>query len=335
MAWNIFDNNAFSNISLTTLVNKVAGRTGWMMQNNIFRFEGVRTTQVAVEEQNGELGLVQTSKRGGPAPINTTLKGKVRSFIVPHVKIDDQINVEEVQDLREAGSTDQLRSIERVVEQRLAQMSGKVMQTLEAHMLGALRGTIFDADGSVLLDLRSAYGLPPLVTSSLGLANPNPPPGLIRKQFAEIRREIAKALGNNASFGVTAFFGDAVWDAFITHPEVERTWLYSAAAADLRNQIDYQEINYAGVRVVNLPAWLPNGMSLVDDNEAIFFPTGTGQFVVYNAPANTAEFVNTLGLPLYALRGQPTTFGDGLPVRVESNPLCLNIRPETIVLRTI
>ena len=48
------------------------------------------------------------------------------------------------------------------------------------------------------------------------------------------------------------------------------------------------------------------------------------------APADYIETVNTVGLPFYA-KQQLMDFDKGVEIETQSNPLCINTRPRTVI----
>ena len=114
---NPFDNPGFSMASLTAAINLLPNRYGRLEQLGLFPSKPVRTRQVVVEERNGTLNLLPTQPVGGPATLNVRDKRKLRSFVVPHVPLDDVVLPEEVQGVRAFGSETESESIAGVLAQ--------------------------------------------------------------------------------------------------------------------------------------------------------------------------------------------------------------------------
>ena len=89
---NPFANDAFSTAMLTEAITRlpynIYGRVGEL---GLFTDEGVSTTSVIIEEQSGVLNLLPTSPRGAPSLLNTNAKRKARSFVIPHIGLDDDV----------------------------------------------------------------------------------------------------------------------------------------------------------------------------------------------------------------------------------------------------
>ena len=75
---NVFREDAFSAISLTSWINRIPFLPAGLGQMNLFTPLPLRTTAMAVEERDGILTLVQTSPRGAARTERVTEKRKMR-----------------------------------------------------------------------------------------------------------------------------------------------------------------------------------------------------------------------------------------------------------------
>ena len=112
--------------------------------------EGVRTRTILIEEMNGVLSLLPTMPVGAPATLGTQAKRKVRSFVIPHIPHEDVVLPEEVQGIRAFGSRNELEALSHLIARKLAIMRAK-MDHFGILRMGALKGVILDADGTVAL----------------------------------------------------------------------------------------------------------------------------------------------------------------------------------------
>lgn len=221
----IFSNSAFSVISLTDAINKVPFLPGRIGQLGLFNETGIVTTSVMIEEREGSLNLIETTSRGSPASQNTTNKRKARSFIVPHVALEDTILADEIQNLRAFGSESQLEGIQQTVQFRLSEMSRKHDATLEHLRVGAIKGQILDADGSTILyDLFNEFGVTQYTEIDFDLDNASPAEGVVKKKCHDVRRKIEDELGAQPYDHIHAFCGSAFFDDLIAHKEVKQAY---------------------------------------------------------------------------------------------------------------
>src|SRR5512145_714531 len=99
------------------------------------------------------------SASGAPGTRMTRDKRKARVLKIPHIKLEDTIKADEVQNVREFGSADQLRAIETLRNQHLAKAARSFDATLEFHRIGAIKGLVLDADGQTpIFDLFADFG---------------------------------------------------------------------------------------------------------------------------------------------------------------------------------
>ena len=146
---NPFSNPAFSMAALTAAINILPNRYGRLEDLNLMPPKPVRQRQVVVEEMNGVLNLLPTLPPGSPGTVGVRGKRKLRSFVVPHIPHDDVVLPEEVQGIRAFGSETETETVAGVIARHLETMRNKHAITLEHLRMGALKGVILDADGSV------------------------------------------------------------------------------------------------------------------------------------------------------------------------------------------
>ena len=328
----IFSNRAFSVISLTDAINKVPFVPGRIGQLGIFAESGVSTTSIMIEEREGSLNLIETTSRGAPAVQNQLNKRKARSFVVPHIALEDTILADEIQNVRAFGSESQLESLEQVIQFRLAEMARKHDATLEHLRVGAIKGQILDADGStVLYDLFSEFGVTPYSEVDFDLDNPTPAEGAIKKKCHDIRRKIEDELGAQPYDHIHAFCGSAFFDDLVAHPEVKAAYERYLDGLFLRQGQARGSFEYAGI-VFEEYRGKVGTVDYTDSNKAHFFPVGVpGLFRQYNAPADFVETANTIGLPRYAKQAVDQEFGRWVKLHTQSNPLPICTRPKVLI----
>jgi len=332
---------AFTLASLTKAINHMEYVPGRIGQLGLFGEEGISSTTVIIEEEYGTIRLIPTSPRGGvPEPVSRDLR-KARSFIVPHIPVMMQVRADEVQNVKAFGIADEAQAsragIQEVVNKKLALAAGNLDATLEFHRIGAIKGSILDADGSaVLFNLFTEFGVSQQTQAmALTTAGTNVL-GLIRAAQRMSITAMKAAIFN----GWRALCGDAFFDALIGHVKVEDKYLSSADNRLLREpDLAYGAIafggvvweNYRGGNVLNSAG---AAQAYVATDDAYLFPMGSpGLFVTYFAPADYVETVNTIGLPRYA-KQEAMKMDKGIDIETQTNPLCLCTRPRTVVKLT-
>ncbi|MFH1157609.1 MAG: major capsid protein [Pseudomonadota bacterium] len=331
-ALDISNNDAFSVISLTDTINKLPYLPGQAGRLGIFEETGVSTTTVMLEEAEGKLSLIPTTPRGAPAVQNKINKRKARSLAVPHLTLEDTILADEVQNRNVLGRSNELATVQTIVNTRLKDMVRWHDITLEHLRIGAVKGQILDADGStVLYDLFTEFGVSQHTEIDFDLDNGSPAAGAVKKKCHDVTRKIADELGGASFNYVHAFCSASFFDDLVTHPEVEESYRRYQESAFLREGHARKAVEYAGI-VFEEYYGGNSGGSFIPDNKAHFFPVGVpGLFRQYNAPADFVETVNTLGLPRYAKQAIDQEFGRWVKLHTQSNPLPICTRPRTLI----
>jgi len=327
---NPFNNPAFSMSSLTAAINIIPNRFGRIEALKIFPDKPVRTRQVMVEEQNGVLNLLPTMPVGAPGTVGTRGKRAMRSFVVPHIPHDDVVLPEEVQGIRAFGSETEMETIASVMARHLQTMRNKHAITLENLRMGALKGVILDADGSVIYDLFREFDITPAVINfELANANSN-----VKKACANVLRHFEDNLKGEFMTGVHCLCSPEFFDALTDHGKVKDAFAYSQQRAvlidDMRAGFTFGGVTFEEYRG---QATDMNGITrrFIAAGEAHAFPLGTvDTFSTYYAPADFNETANTLGQALYA-KQEPRKFERGTDLHTQSNPLPMCHRPGVLV----
>lgn len=324
----IFNNNAFGVLPLTLAINEQPHVPGRIGQMGLFEWAGVPTTSVAIDSIKGVLKLVPTTPRGGPGHQHTSPKANVRNLSTVHIELNDAVNADEVQGVREFGQENRLKTVQSVVSGKFGTMQRDVDATIEHMMMGAVKGQVLDADGStVLLDLYQEFGVTALapVDFVLGTSTTN-----IKALCNQVVRANIDELGANPMGKVHAFCGDSFYDKLSTHSEVRDSYHRQQESAFLRSgSLAYESFEYGNIIWENYRGSV-GGTPFIATDDCQFFVKGVpGLFVGRYAPADYMETVNTLGLPSYA-KLIPKDNGKGAGLEYQSNPLALCTRPRTL-----
>ena len=330
---NPFENPGFSMASLTAAINLLPNRYGRLEQLNLFPAKPVRTRQIIVEEYAGRLNLLPTRAPGSPGTVGERGKRNLRSFVIPHIPHDDVVLPEEVQGLRAFGSETEMEAIGGVMARHLETMRNKHAITLEHLRMGALKGVILDADGSVIYDLYDEFGITPAtVNFELAVAGTN-----VKKKCADVLRHLEDNLKGEFMTGIHCLCSPEFFDALTDHAKVKDAYTYWQQGAVLINDMR-AGFTFGGVTFEEYRGQASdiNGTvrKFIAPGEAHAFPLGTvDTFGTYLAPADFNETVNTLGQPLYA-KQEPRKFERGTDLHTQSNPLPMCHRPGVLVKLT-
>ena len=330
---NPFTNPAFSMAALTAAINILPNRYGRIEDLGLMPAKPVRQRQVIVEEMNGVLNLLPTLPPGAPGTVGVRGKRTLRSFVIPHIPHDDVVLPEEVQGIRAFGSETETEAVAGVSARHLETMRNKHAITLEHLRMGALKGVILDADGSVLYDLFDEFDITPqTIAFDLGNAGTN-----VKAKCLSVLAAIEDNLKGEFMTGIRVLCSPEFYDALTDHPKVKEAFTYWQQGAvlinDMRSGFTYGGITceeYRG-QATDAPG---TARRFIAAGEAHAFPLGTvDTFGTYFAPADFNETANTLGQMLYA-KQEPRKFDRGTDLHTQSNPLPMCHRPGVLVKLT-
>lgn len=320
-----FDSDIFTLKSLTAAINEVEYAPRRLGEMGIFDEEGISVTTVVIEKEGRQLGLVPAKERGGPGQVVGADKRTGVTFTAVHLPTVAAIMADEVQNVREFSTEDQLQAIQAVVNKRLAKMAQRLEVTNEYHRIGAVKGQILDADGeTVLVDLYGAFGIQQqTVNMLLDTDSTN-----VQTKCLDALEKIEVGLGDMAFSGVTVLCGSSFWRKLISHKAVKEAYMYQQSErlrADGREAFSFGGCNFERYRgsVGNQP--------FVPTNRAYAIPMGADElFISRFAPGNYADTVNTIGLPMYS-SSDPMRHNKGVELEAQSNPIHLCTRPQAVI----
>jgi hypothetical protein len=264
-------------------------------------------------------------------------KRKVRSFVVPHIPLDDVIRPEEFQGIRAFGQTAGMETLASVMNRHLQTAKNKYAITLEHLRMGALKGIILDADASTLYNLYTEYGISAkIVAFDLTVTSPLTD---VTAKCREVVRHIEDNLKGEVMRGVRCLVSQEFFDALISHPNVLKFYLNWQNAAAIAQQDPRKGFNFGGITWEEYRgvATDENNVSrrFIAEGEGHAYPEGTMEtFKTVYAPGNFIETVNTPGIPLYAKQVMEK-MGRWVDLHMESNPLPLCLRPAVLVKVTM
>lgn len=331
----IFQTDAFSVVALTDAINNLKFVPSRIQAMNLFRPSPLTVTAAAIEQKNNTLIVVPPTPRGGPGSTMDKSKRSLLDVRVPHFEINDNINADEVQNVREFGSETVLETVMGKVAERSGEAVDSFTATTELSMIGAIKGVVTYADNSVL-NLYTTFGVSQITAVNWDLDNANPADGVLRKTCAQAIRTIGNELGGVPFNGVHAFVGDNFFDDLLGHPEVRESYKGWSEAQILRDSYvapdkpSWGIFEFGGIVWENYRGNV-GATTYVNTNKAHLFPTGApGLFRVYHSPADWNETVNTLGRRLYQRQYEQPN-GKGVHLDTQMNELCLCTRPRVLL----
>ena len=230
----------------------------------------------------------------------------MRNFECVRLAESDRIMADELQDIRAFGSETEMMQVQDEVARRLSGPAGimsKIELTWENMRLGAIQGIVTDADGSVLVNFFTEFGIAQPAEIAFDFANTVA--GALRPKIEQnVVRPMVRAGKGSFTTGssIVALCGDAFWDDLVNHDEIRTTFLNQQAASALREKTAFGAFQFAGVDWFNYRGTDDNSTVAVATDTAKFFPQNASNvFSVSWAPAEFTPFVNTLGRPMYPM----------------------------------
>lgn len=333
----IFSNDAFSVTSLAAAIKKIPYKPSRLGPGglNLFDEKPIATTAIGIEYQDGQLSLISASARGSAGDLIADAKRKLYSFNAQHLRRNAKVMADEVQGVRVFGSEDQTQTIEQKRDEKLAILQAMHEVTWEYHRVGALIGTVLDADGSTtLLDVYGAFGLTqqtydfPLTTATTD----------IRACGEAVADLIDDDLGATTYDHLHVFCGGTFYDALIQHKFVQdalKAQLGQRLFQDLRSGFSIGPLTFERAKRWRVKNAAGSTIDMIGANVAYAFPVGANtpegpMFIGRFAPQPFLDTVNRLNPPLVvkAVQDPADQFIDLIGI---SCPLYLNTRPRSVV----
>lgn len=332
----IFNDDAFSVQSLTATVNTMPYRPGQMGASGMFDEDSVSTTIISVEEQHGNLSLVEPTERGGPGETTGDDSRRLIPFQVPHFERNDSVKADEVQGIRAFGEESETEQVMDRVRKKSDRHFADLDMTLEHQRVGAAKGIVVTKSGKVTENLYVRFGIavPPAVSLDLNTAS------------AEIDVTLEKDVAWSIEDDLDSFYsGFHVWTgrdfhlSMWNHPRMRETYLNHSGAEGLRRPIpdkfEFGKFTFERYKTGAKATADHGGVAYIADNEGRVTPMGVpGLFITRFAPADYIETVNTEGLPRYMKQiARPN--GKAVDLEMQMNAISLCTRPAALRTLTI
>jgi len=327
---NPFQADAFDLWSLGAAIERLPNNYGRVRELGLFRSQPITGRQVAIDEYEGKLNLLKTMPVGSPGQKSSRGTRHTRGFIVPHIPYDDFIQPDEYANIRAYGTEDGTKALAQIMNDHLQSAKDKHAITLEYLRMGALKGIIYDADGSEIYDLFKEF----LITKKrVNFALNNASTEVITKCH-ELKRHIEKNLKGEIMRGIRVLVDEDFFDALVTHDKVKDAYARWRDGELLRSDVR-KGFQFGGITWEEYVGTCPDADNVsrkfIDAKEGIAFPEGTrNTFINFFSPADFLETANTRGRPYYA-KTEAMEFNRGVKIHTQSNPLPLCMRPEVLV----
>lgn len=325
----IFNQDAFSLREMTLAINKIPPKFAYLGGiPGLFNEVGSSTVAVMIEENEGMLSLIPNSKRGKSGVTLTPERRKVRPFLCAHKQINDEVLADQVIGVRMFGSETEMQTAAYVVANKMEQAAASLEVTLEFMRMGAVKGQVLDADGSVVNDMFDEFKQTKY-TEKWKLGKTMEDDGAIKKHCSQLIRRTMKVLGGTPVNEFHLLCGNDIFDALETSLEVRNANRWRNNSDFLVDTHAYRYFEYGGVRFVNYLGFVGD-KQFIDPDKAYWLPVGVPNlFTVNYGPSDYMEYANTVGIKYYA-KQERLPFDKGIQIECQTNPLVLCTRPAAL-----
>lgn len=333
---NVFASDAFGVVSLTRAIQAVPYQPQLLGQLGVFDPQPIATDTAAIEKLGNTLGLVQTSPRGSPPSRIAEDKRTIRNVATVRLATSERIYASQVNGVRAFGQENAVETMQSYAMRRMARLRANIELTLENLRMGAIKGVVLDADGSTLIDWFSFWGIS--APSDVSFALTTSTTDVLG--ICETVVQTMQANSDGAFLPSTRVFGlcgNAFWKALRSHPNVQKWYLNRSRADEYLDNTNIRVFEFGGITWINYRG-TDDGTTLagIATDEARFIPVGAQDcFQMAHSPMAESEFfVNTLGLPIYALQVPDRDRGFFTDLEVYSYPLPIVTRPKMLIKGT-
>lgn len=329
-AINPFDNNALTLISMTESAALAPYAESTIERMGIFDEEGITQTRLGMTEQDGVLTIVPNQKRGGQAAAHKHTQGKIHYFDSIHLPVEDAITADDIQGKATPQDPTGALILLNEVNKRIRQIKQSLMVTVEHLRIGALKGSVVDADGeTVIEDLFTRFSITQKeIDFVLGTAST-----VIRKKVALVVAHIENILGGLGYDHIEALCSPEFFRDFTTHALVEKAFnTYGASAQgqflrdDLRGGFVFGGVTWREYRGYSSPKF-----PFIPAGDCRFFPVGVmGLHQTKWCPSTFLDDVNAVGIPI-TMKQIVNPENTAMKILAQSSPIVLTSRPGVLV----
>ena len=324
----IFQDDAFSVTSLSSTITDIPDVPTKLGDKGLFQEEGISTTSFMIERQGSSIKLLPTAPRGGVREPVALGPRKLIPLHALHIPASWSVMADEVQGIRAYGSETEVEQASTLVLRKLGVVRASMDLTHEHMRVGALKGQVLDADGSLLLDVYDAFGMTQQTQfwNIAAAANGDPKASIIA-----LKAMIRAKMGGRSFGRIRVICSLGFFTALVQNSKMIKAWeLWNQGAYLRTDQVNGGDFDFAGVIFEVYDGGTSAG-DFIPDGIAYAYPEGVpGMFQSKFAPADYMETVNTQGLPFYA-KQEPMPFNKGIIGEAQSNPIHFNSLPEAVI----
>lgn len=313
-------------VELIPRVPKLLSSLG-LVQNTVMG----TSTVAQVERVTEALDAIEARARGGDRNFAGRENAIVRNFNVPFFPLDTRFTANEIQDLREYGTSDTPATVEARVMRSMERIRKSHTNGYEKALYAALKGSSYSPSWlQGQYNYFTEFGVTP-VTFPIDFTDNAVDPRITVE--AEARQSIiTNAADNGDSYKIIALVGSGFFNSLITHPLVQAAYdSYPSESEPLRRRLGGELINRS---------FDTSGVTYIEDisgeiatGDAYFLPMGIStMFMAQYAPADSVLYANQPAQEMYVFLDE--TSHRVSKVETETGFIIVNTRPELVVKAT-
>lgn len=328
----IFTQSAFNTVQLTSAFERIPYQPQLLDELGVFEPAPVRTRHISIEKRDGFLSLIPTTPVGAPITELVNDKRDIRDFRTVRLAKGFTVYAEELNGIRQFGTETELMQVQAEVARRSQRVKNDFQLTFENMRLGALQGLLVDADGTVIKNWFSEWGIAAPTPVSFKLDVSTTDVATVCKNLVRNMARASKGAITPAT-KIHALVGDTFFDMLIAHSSVKQFYMNWQAASSLRDSASqvFESFEFGGIVWHNYRGTDDNSTVAIPTGRAAFFPVGAQEtFKVAYGPAEFEPWINTNGQEFFELTIPDIQRGAWQKFEVYSYPLHICQRPEVL-----
>jgi hypothetical protein len=293
---------------------------------------------VGIDEKSGNLNLIPSAIRGGPAAQNKHSSRATRLLETPWFPLADTILAADFDGQRGFGSED-FANVQDELSDRLVGLSRRHQNMQEYLRWTALNGTVKDGAGNTMLDIFSEFSIS-RTTFDFDFGTTK-----TRNAVRNVWRNF-EANANGATItGVLVLASNGFWDAMMQQDEIATAYTNATTVANPLRDDTRGDFTFAGARFINVshsysyeaPDGTVTSYSAIPTNEAIVLPMSPAGSSIFKHYFSPAPFVGTVGKRAEEIyvSTKPLDHDQGVEILTGSASLPLCLRPKLLAKATI
>ena len=337
----VVNQDPFKQISMTEAVNKIEFVPNQLGALGIFTLAPIRSAMIALDVRSGKIRLVAITQRGEPVESrDKRRKAQFKYFATNRLALKDRINASDLAFLREFNTADQPKQLSTEIALRQNGGGNGLMAdidlTKEFQRLGAIRGKLYDTDGTLLQDYFVEMGV--VEPSVLSINFTTLVDGQLRTYIINNVKRYMERNTKGAKFSkIIGLCGSDAYDKLHENAEFRVAHLAQIAAQELLNDHTEKPTKFAGVEWTEYKGTDDNTTLALGDDDIIFIPAGMNNTVYKEvvSPGEKFSHIGQLGKAFYAwMKWDQDDDPEWVDIYVACYPLMLNTRPEMTRLAT-